>query len=808
MKLSKFKFNQLPLCLAVSAAAGNVVAQPVAIEEILVSASKTGDVAAQDLSSSIKAFSAETLDRMGVVEFTDFSRSVPGLDVIDLGPGQKTYIMRGITGPGESTVGVYIDNIPMIGSGADALLAGGNQPDMGAFDLSRVEVLRGPQGTLYGQNSMSGVVRSITNKPSTEQFESKVQLDHAVVTDGSPNTSVRGMVNIPLNDELALRLVGYNTKFGGFVDNIVLGKNPSCYARGLPNPGNPGSTLPEVSIVSGPGCLDGSVSSGQEDINSYDMQGVRAQLGWDIDAESSLLLQYFYQDVDMDGRMATNPYDSRYVVGPPSIPGSNVFFTPAAGELNTNVRSEEPHADETRIFAFEYERELGDFDLLLAGSWFDRDVMDVRDSSSPSRLHRRFKLAPLGPWGGATVSAQDRVTSVQEQGTEQFTLEGRISGQINDRTSFVTGAYYQTLDNTLLSFVPQVDASTGLPIPSTTQLLNRTSSGEQESKAVFGEMYFDLTEKVQLIGGLRWFDMSRDQIGFLNIPFVNSVPIGGVPGAQTSAPRSFDDVTMKLEAVWHVTDDAQIYYQYAEGFRPGGVNAQITPAIPLFFEPDTTESHEIGVKSAWFDDRLYANFSVYNIIWHDLQLGAPFTGQFNGMVNCTERDEPARSNGWEVEFTFQLSEQVSVGANYSGMLARWQENPSSCLTPALVATLSDPLGGFDGQKLAGVPDGSGSAFVSYDFNLGDNPGYFRADVVYQGEVDVNQMRVDRNIKNPSYVMANARLGATFGKYDLALYAKNLTNEVAYLSFFNTFQQENRVTPSQPRTIGLTVDMRF
>ena len=311
-----------------------------------------------------------------------------------------------------------------------------------------------------------------------------------------------------------------------------------------------------------------------------------------------------------------------------------------------------------------------------------------------------------------------------------------------------------------------------------------------------------------MIGGLRWFEMDRDQVGVLNIPFVNSVPIGGAPGPQISAPRSFDDITMKLEGVWHFTDDAQVYYQYAEGFRPGGVNAQITPAIPLFYEPDTTESHEIGIKSAWLDNRLYANFSVYNIIWHDLQLGAPFTGQFNGMVNCTEQDEAAKSNGWEVEFTYQLTDQVTVGANYSGMLARWQVAPSSCLKPALVATLSDPLGGFDGQKLGGVADDSGSAYLNYDFNVNQFEGYFRADVVYQGVVEVNQMRVDRNIENPSYVMANLRLGATFGKYDVALYAKNVTNEVAYLSFFNTFQQENRVTPSQPRTFGVTFDLRF
>ncbi len=809
MQHHEFKLKRLPVYISLILVSGAVSAQPTAIEEVLVTATKTGEASAQNLSSSIKAITQDTLERMGVQEFTDFSRSVPGLNVIDLGPGQKTYLMRGITGPGESTVGVYVDNIPMIGSGADALLAGGNQPDLGAFDMERVEVLRGPQGTLYGQNSMSGVVRSITNKPDAAEFDSRIQLDHAVVSHGSPNTSFRGMANIPLVDnKLALRLVGYQTKFGGFIDNVVLGKAASCYQPGLPNPGNLAVNIPEVSIRTGAGCLDGSVSSGQEDVNSFDMSGVRAQLGWDIDADSSLLLQYFYQDVDMEGRTASNPYDSTYITGPPSVVGSNRFFTPKAGELQTNVRSEEPHTDKTEIFAFEYERNFGDLDMVLAASWFEREIFDARDSSSPSRLHRRFKLTPLGPWAGATVSAQDRVSSMQDMGTEQFTAEGRLSGQLNDRTTFVAGAYYQTLENSLYSYVPQVSASTGLRLPSTELLLERTSEGEQTSKAVFGELYFDLTDSLELIGGLRWFDMERNQTGVLITPFVKSVPIGGVPGPQLSSPRSFDDVTVKLEGVWHYSDDGQIYYQFAEGFRPGGINAQITPIIPLFYEPDTTSSHEIGVKTAWFDNSLYANFSVYNIVWHDLQLGAPFTGQFNGMVNCTELDDPASSNGWEVEFTWQANENVTLGANYTGMLARWEVNPSSCLTAKLVATLSDPLGGFDGQKLAGVPDNSGSAFMNVDFNWNNIAAFVRADIVYQGEVDVNQMRVDRNIENPAYAMGNLRLGANMGKYDVALYVKNVTDEVAYLSFFNTFQQENRVTPSQPRSIGVTIDARF
>ncbi len=257
---------------------------------MLVTATKRGAVAAQDTSASVQAFDELTLDRMGVTDFADFARSVPGLNAIDMGPGQKTYIMRGVSGPGESTVGVYLDNIPLVGSGSDALLAGSNQVDIGVFDVGSVEVLRGPQGTLYGANSIAGVIRYTTNKPDASRFEARTQFDGAYVTDGSPNYMAKGMVNLPLiPDVLAARAVGYYISSGGFVDNVVLGKDSSCYARQLPNPNQPLRDVPELGIRSAPGCLDGSVTGGFRDVNSYTQLGGRLQAKWDISDISRLL---------------------------------------------------------------------------------------------------------------------------------------------------------------------------------------------------------------------------------------------------------------------------------------------------------------------------------------------------------------------------------------------------------------------------------------------------------------------------------------------------------------------------------------
>jgi|MEHZ01.4.fsa_nt_MEHZ011120063.1_6 outer membrane receptor protein involved in Fe transport len=572
------------------------------IEEVLVTASKTGAVSTQDISSSVQAFNESTLEKMGVVEFTDFSRSVPGLDVIDKGPGQKTYIMRGISGPGESTVGVYIDNIPMIGSGQDAATSGGNQPDMGAFDMARIEVVRGPQGTLYGQNSVSGIVRYITNKPDASAFESRIQLDGAIVDEGSPDRALRGMVNIPLiDDTMALRLVGYTKSSGGFIDNVVLGKDAACYQRNLPNPGGNGSLIPELSLVQSAACGDGEVASGQEDVNSYTISGLRAQLGYEIDDASSLLLQFFRQETEIDNRTASNPFDSSYSIGPPFVTGSSLFFTDAAGQYETNVRSNEPHEDTSTIFGLEYERDLDWATLTVGLNSMERDITDSLDSSSPARLHRRFMLKPLGPWGGATLSRNDRVISHQEQGVEQKTFEARLAGELTDNLTYITGVYFQDLDTSLNSRVFNTDAQTGDVIAGQPLILHRIAGVEQTSKAIFGEAYFQVNDQIEIMGGLRWFEMERDQVSNLIVPFVNSVPIGGAPGDQPSNPQTYDDVTFKAQITYHPTDDVQLYLTSSEGFRSGGVNAQITPNIPPDFAPDTAKSLEFGVKSTWMD---------------------------------------------------------------------------------------------------------------------------------------------------------------------------------------------------------------
>jgi outer membrane receptor protein involved in Fe transport len=251
------------------------------------------------------------------------------------------------------------------------------------------------------------------------------------------------------------------------------------------------------------------------------------------------------------------------------------------------------------------------------------------------------------------------------------------------------------------------------------------------------------------------------------------------------------------------------YLTYSEGFRAGGVNAQITPNIPDSFGYDSTSNIEWGLKSLFMDGRMILNLALYQIDWDHNQMSASFTSQFNGLVNCDQEKDAIQSQGIEIDWQFAITENVVTGVNYTKMESTWQVDADDCVSQEVLDELADPFGSEAGDSLTGVPDYSGSAFLQWDWVLGSGTAsYVRADVQFQGEVDVNQSRAERNIPSPAYVFGNIKYGMDWERFSAAVYVRNVTNENAWLSMFNNFQQENRVTVNQPRTIGLTLEMRF
>jgi outer membrane receptor protein involved in Fe transport len=815
----------------------------------VVTASKRGESSVQDLAMSISAISGEALEAMGAVEFTDFSRSVAGLDVVDVGPGQKRYMVRGLNLPGESTVGLYYDNITMTGTGAEAGDFGRNQADLDLFDIERVEVLRGPQGTQYGANSVSGVVRIITKKPETDALSGKISLGGGTKADGDPDYSVKGMINVPLSENVAVRAVGYLSDIGGFIDNVQLNKDPSCYGV------DPATTNPEIVLLPGPGCLDGT--SNATDINSHRRTGGRASLQWTPSDRTRVLFQGFYQEIDSDGRNATHPLGAVSFIGVPpvvALRSDNGFFTtPATGERQSATLSHEPYEEEFSILALEIEHDFGWASGTIAASRMDRQSVTRLDSSKPARLHRTFQVVDLGPWSesgvgpgtgpfrGAIISPFDRVTLRQDLDSEVTNFEARLASQFEGRFNFLAGLFYQdnvrALDSEGRMALPWTgrDASQAETVAafSPASLANftaasadwqtdpftitaRKSKNTTETLAGYGEVYFDVTDNLEIMGGLRYFKTDRKQDSEIITPFANQILIqfgspAGMVGPEPNTPSTEKDTLFKAQATYRPTDDHQIYFQVAEGYRAGGVNATIVSTIPPSFESDKTLNLELGVKASWLDGRLHTNLSVYQVDWDNVQFEAAYTQQFNALVNCTELSDGVRAEGFEIDITGQATDNLVYGINYTSINAEWQVDSPDCLTAAGLADTFEPPGQLAGDSLIGVPDYSGSAFVQYFFDsppFGAEGGFVRFDLMYQGEVEVNDDNLTDNLPNPSYVLANANAGLDFGKFEIGLFIRNIADEEAHLSLIQGFQSDNRVTPSNPRTIGATFSVNF
>lgn len=761
-----------------------------ALEEVVVTATKRGSVALQSVPSSIAALDQSAINRMGAVSVEDLTRAIPALDTIDTGPGQKQYLIRGIYAEGESTVAVLLDNVPLVGGGDSSRNAGANIPDFDLYDIQQVAVLRGPQGTLYGANSVAGVVRYETNKPSFDGTDFEVRTGASSISNGENSWELKSLLNaVAIEDVLALRgTVSYSDN-GGYIDNVPLG---------------------------------------MKDINANERLNARLSALWNLSDTTRLTAQYFYQDIDAEGRTSHAPYDWAENIGPPFMLGGNHFEQAAAGELKSNTPIQEPYTEGSDTYALTLESDLRWGDLTVAGSYVDRKQTIVLDSSTPWMLHKRFQETgeflrenddarcgpPLFPEDcipmippfesfsdpETVISPTGRVILAQDQRQEAVNFEARFASDFEGSLNFLAGVFYQNRDMQLESSrLWAGDPVTGLAMKDGPLMLDRSSSVETKQKAVFGELYWDITETVELTLGARYFKTEQALDQTVIVPFLVNPAIGGEPG-RSQFDEGENDSIFKVNLAWHASDDIMLYGDVSEGFRSGGVNNRVVEIVPVFYGSDKTTNYEAGIKSTWLDGALQLNFSAYHIDWEDLQVGVDFTDQFGGLVNAD--GEVAEVDGFELELLYMPLDWLTLGFNYADIDARLTADLADAIPSEVVEGANNPPAGKEGDSLRGSPEYSGSAFAMFDFNIAGMESYVRADVQFQSEVPNNNYHEVRNIPSRSYELINLRMGLRQNEHwNYAIYVKNLTNEIADLTIYNNFQQNNRTTPAAPRTVG-------
>jgi iron complex outermembrane receptor protein len=688
---------------AASAQEAGEAGEPVGLEEIIVTATKRAE-SLQNISESISAFDSGAIAMRGLQQIDDVAKYIPGLSLAQREPAGTTIVFRGVASSGIEFGGVsssalYLDEQPITQSGRN--------PDPRFIDIERIEALRGPQGTLYGASSQSGTLRVITHKPDPAAFDAWAEAQVTDTKDGSTGYDASAMVNLPLGDRLALRLVGFSSKDAGFIDNVLSESQ--------------GGSFDNSDVV-------------EEDVNDIETNGARAALRLDITENVDATLGLVFQDVHADGHSD---------------------ITPGRGDLNQVRFEEESLDDKWYQAALTVNASMNFADLVVAASYFDRkfayeaDASDYEFQFNQSAIYYESPVYDFGgdPRGFATNHERTFITAV----------EARLQSNNNDesRWSWLAGAFYsrETGHTEFDSFVRGYEDTpafayfneyeqrlTGNSLAPTERWFLGVYDPELEQVAAFGEVGFDVTENFTITAGGRWFDYKRRFVQH------QESPEGFTGGSLLNADeRSNEDGTVfKLNLQYQLDESRMVYATYSEGFRVGGSNPLKPQSIlPRIYTSDTLENYELGAKTEWLDNRLRANVSIYSMDWKDfaVQIEDPQSGGVDengvdipevfqlGYVNLPS----AQIRGVESEFTFIVNDAWQVDATVGYNDAEVSEATILALEDDLGRVFEVPVD--DGARLPLTPDWTASLGIEWRprGQLLNAQPFARLDVAYVGE---------------------------------------------------------------------------
>jgi iron complex outermembrane receptor protein len=730
------------------------------LEEITVTATKRGDQALMSVPITIQAISGNTLKAMGAAEFADFATSVPSLQFQDLGPGDKKYIIRGINSSGAATVGVYYDEAVITADNKND--GGGRNADIRLYDIDHIEVLKGPQGTLYGASSMTGTIRFITKKPDLKNFEGYVEGDVSTTKNGAANYRVNGMLNLPVvEDKLALRTVGWIVDDSGYID--------------------------AVRIPSGP----------LNNINNDGTQGGRIQAAFKVSEELLLTAGVTYQRTNSNGSSRYTPAGTMSfgTTGGTNFSGGTGFPAVPGGDLINTDLTQSPWHENLQVYSLtaEYNGSIGN--ITATSNYFKRNI-DFNFDSSPILFFFGVPVPAVTyePQSRSIWSNELRYASKFE-GPVNVVIGGSYQHEKSDLTVQVIKSNALGLINGPFS---PLNADDALSSPTGNTFFGRTDQNTLKQEALFGEVTFAATDKLQAVVGARYFHSSIHGLQETTHPFggFSGSPVGPLPNDSSDSKATF-----KFNLSYKATPDFLLYATAAQGFRVGGVNAANLPFasnIPRSYKPDSLWSYEVGSKGTFLDKRLQVTAAAYEIRWKDMQVQAvDNTGAFHFITNAGK----AKVDGFELELNALLTQGLTLTAAGSYQNSRLtQDQPT---IPGNLCT------GHAGDKMFNVPKWQGDAALSYSAPVsGDFTGTLRSDVVYRGRTDTQFNGCSFNVGLPSYALVNLRASIENKAWTATLYVRNLTDKRAVIDAISSDQDPLGVITVRPRTLGASITRRF
>jgi len=765
-------------------------------EEVTVTARKREENI-QDVPFSIVAPTEQILRDRGAENLEDVSINVASFTVQNLGPGQSQVAIRGVSAgqvardqPGvKEQVGIYLDE--------SVISLSLFTPDIDLFDMSRVEVLRGPQGTLFGSGSLSGTVRYISNQPVLGELESVGELSFNSISDGGTGGTAKVAVNAPLGDKSALRVAAYYTGYGGFIDAVQ----------------------PDLSV--------------NKDVNGGDRAGVRLALRMEPTDRFTITPRLVYQEINMDGWNRIDDYNIL----------ANPFTTtrPAVdlGDREQFTQIEEPFTDEFLLVDLNMVYDFGAMDLTSITSYTDRNVLVVRDATA---LTASITGGSIGlPEDVYTIDGplDDATTSTV------LTQELRLAG-LQGATSWVLGTFYSSneRDYGQSLLVDGFESATGIPTEGLRApedvLFFSDLSYQLDQLAIFGEATYSFSDRFDLTGGLRWYDFNEDRTQIFDGIFGNGD--NGNSLVETVGTTSSDGFVPRLIASYMATDSTRLLAQVSKGFRLGGINDPLneplcTPEDLATFggretwEDETLWNYELGTKSSFNGGRSTFNASVYYQDISNLQTTVTAGSCSSRVIFNVPK---AESTGIELEYAAQPTPLFDFAISASFNDSKLKSTLTSTDSDGNVTVVS---GIESGNRLPTVPEFQGAAAATYRWEMSRSwAGYATGTYQYVGSrytqvgdqaegfgtVDLEAFAPNTiggpltsdtftfNPLLPAYDLINLRVGLLSERWDVALFVNNVTDEIALLALDQERGTLARVgyLTNIPRTFGVSARFNF
>ena len=743
------------------------------LEQITVTATKR----AEDVNKipiSVTVIGGEALDEQHIVNFADLTRSVPNLSfnggAAGGGAGLSTIELRGISSQaGSSTVGIYLDDVSM--STRNLYSLGSAEPKF--FDVDHIEVLRGPQGTLYGASSMGGTIRFVSNQPNLKYTESSFSADVSSTEHGGTSSVVNGVYNAPIvPGQVALRMGVQFGRTGGYIDQVSQADPTHTIAKG---------------------------------INSDESVVFRAAMKWAPNGVLSIVPSVFYQKVKSDGLDVSHLTD---------------FSGNDLPNNRTDQLLREPGTDKLLVPSLTINWDTGYGDVTSVTSYFKRDFNRQQDGQAANSEFFGCCLIAATPAGLADAVNALPSAVLLDNSIKQFAQELRIASKGytpgGNPLIWLAGLYYADLktkvaDNEPVYGINSTFAAFGAN-PADPNVLSGAFPGDlpndnayfserryhEKQTSLFGELTWYLNPALRLTAGARYIKAKSTLDRDGNFYFAGGKVYSSFTG-------DYNKVTPKFALSWDVDPANTLFASATEGFRLGGANREIPLSIcgdellnvyhltqsPGTFNSDSLWSYELGNKSRFFDNKLSLNASAFMVKWKDIQQDIQLSCTFDFEGNFGR----ATTKGFEIEAQARPTADVLLGLFGGITHATFDEAVPSINVDA-------------GADLIGVPKWNAALTGEWRFfNDGSVNGYVRGAARWvgssRGSYDVNNPDYSR----PSYHTFDASIGATFKAWDFSLYAKNLSNDQTilqrpYVQFLTEAYRQ------RPRTIGVLVSYKL